>query len=381
MKIALVGTKGIPDLCRGFEKAAQSIALGLVQSGYEVYVYCSHNHSFQGPTWKGIKLIHIYDPEYQLGRIGKLLYDLNCYKHLRYHHFDLIMQFGPTSSIWSWMLPRQTMLVSNIYSLEWVRGRYGIVASKILQIAEWCAVKYSHSLISDSFFIANNLQNRYRKSVTFIPQGVEPSSPGTDDILSDHQLMPSHYNLYIGSLDSDCNLETILDGVVSSASKKPFVIVGDSSGGYAQELKLKYSGHRQIKFLGSLYDSDRLNQLRYYSDLYFCGPFSDGSIHLLLEAMAASCTICAFDNELNHSILGNDALYFSSSNDVSKHLISVKMVSYRGMVLRNLDKIYESYNWTTVIKQYRHHFASLFPLGKFQVEQEEVLPLYQIDEC
>lgn len=383
MKIAIVGTKGIPDLCRGFEKAAQFIALGLVQTGHEVHVYCSHNHSFQGSNWQGIKLIHIHDPEYNLGAIGKLLYDLNCYKNLRHHQFDLIMQFGPSSAIWSWMLPKQTLLVTNIYSLEWKRGRYGIVTSKILQIAEWLAVRYSHSLISDSLFITKNLQGRYKKEVTLIPQGIEPFSASTDDSLSDHQLIPFHYNLYVGSLDADCDLETILDGVVSSDCKKPFVIVGNCSGDFAENLKQKYSHHRQVKFLGSFYEPERLNQLRYYSDLYFCGNRSDGSMHLLLEAMAAGCAICALDNESNRSILGDDALYFSYSRDVAGHLISgkVKKINYKEMIVRNLDKIYENHNWPTVINKYRQHFASLFPLVKFKVNQEEVLPLYQIDEC
>ena len=67
MKIGIVGTRGIPNNYGGFEQFAEYLSQGLVSRGCEVSVYNSHNHPYQDSTWKGINIIHKYDPEHRLG--------------------------------------------------------------------------------------------------------------------------------------------------------------------------------------------------------------------------------------------------------------------------------------------------------------------------
>ena len=43
MKIAIFGTRGIPNHYGGFEQIAQFLSEGLCKKGHEVYVYNSHN--------------------------------------------------------------------------------------------------------------------------------------------------------------------------------------------------------------------------------------------------------------------------------------------------------------------------------------------------
>ena len=47
MRLAILGTRGIPNLYGGFEQFAQYLSDGLTQKGHEVYVYNSHTHPFQ----------------------------------------------------------------------------------------------------------------------------------------------------------------------------------------------------------------------------------------------------------------------------------------------------------------------------------------------
>ena len=51
MKIAIIGTRGVPNHYGGFEQCAEYLALGLVKRGFEVVVYNSHNHPFQEKEW------------------------------------------------------------------------------------------------------------------------------------------------------------------------------------------------------------------------------------------------------------------------------------------------------------------------------------------
>ena len=361
MKIAIIGTRGIPDFYRGFEKSAQFIALGLVEAGHEVIVFNSHNHPHQKESWKGINLVPVYDPEFKLGAIGNFIYDYYCYRGLRTQHCDLVLQFGATSSIWSWLVPKDVSLISHIYSLEWKRSRYGIVAANVLQLAQKLAANYSDSIVSDSQDVNEYLKRKHNKQVRFIPQGVESFEPKNQEPLSEYGLVPFDYHMYIGSLEADSCADMILNGVIDSKTEKTFLVVGNCSTRFGRYLQEKHRNHLHIKFLGSIYDADKLNHLRYYSNLYFYGDAADGSTHLLLEAMAANCLVSAYDSLSSRYILGDDAFYFSNVRQVEELLISTKdkTQAYAEWINRNQVKITETYNWNVVLHQYLDHIDGL----------------------
>ena len=47
MKIAIVGTRGIPNEYGGFEQFADVLSQGLAKKGIDVTVYCSANHNYK----------------------------------------------------------------------------------------------------------------------------------------------------------------------------------------------------------------------------------------------------------------------------------------------------------------------------------------------
>ena len=63
MKIAILGTRGIPNYYGGFEQFAQYLSIGLVHKGHNVSVYNPHSHPYQEDEFNGVKIRHIYDPE------------------------------------------------------------------------------------------------------------------------------------------------------------------------------------------------------------------------------------------------------------------------------------------------------------------------------
>src|SRR5690554_5028213 len=102
MKIAILGTRGIPNQYGGFEQCAQYLSEGLKKRGHSIYVYNSHEHPFKKDNWNGVNIIHKFDPEKNIGTAGQFIYDLNCILDCRQRNFDVILQLGYTSSsIWS----------------------------------------------------------------------------------------------------------------------------------------------------------------------------------------------------------------------------------------------------------------------------------------
>ena len=124
MKIAIIGTRGIPNHYGGFEQCAQYLALGLVKRGFEVIVYNSHDHPYQEKEWNGVQIVHCYDPEDKLGTVGQFIYDLICILDIRKRKCDVILQLGYTSSsVWGWLLPKKVVVTTNMDGLEWKRTK------------------------------------------------------------------------------------------------------------------------------------------------------------------------------------------------------------------------------------------------------------------
>ena len=92
MKIAIIGTRGIPNNYGGFEQFAEYLSIGLVNQGHEVFVYNSHNHPYKDDRFNGVNIIHCYDPEYLIGTTGQFIYDLNCIINSRKQDVDIVLQ-------------------------------------------------------------------------------------------------------------------------------------------------------------------------------------------------------------------------------------------------------------------------------------------------
>jgi glycosyltransferase involved in cell wall biosynthesis len=362
MKIAITGTRGIPNHYGGFEQCAEYLALGLVKRGFDVIVYNSHNHPYQEEEWNGVQIVHCYDPEDKLGTAGQFIYDLNCILDVRKRNCDVILQLGYTSSsVWGRLLPKKVVVTTNMDGLEWKRTKYAERVKKFLRYAESLGIKYSDHLISDSIGIQDYLQEKYNAASTYIAYGATIFENPDLNVLDEYNLQSNQYDMLIARLEPENSIEIILDGVVKANVQRPFLIIGNHDTAYGNYLKEKFSTHSQIKFIGAIYNMGILNNLRYYSNIYFHGHTVGGTNPSLLEAMSSNSLICANDNPFNKYILGKDAIYFQDAKEVANHLTKVKYERdlYQNMLKENREKITNLYDWELITDQYANHFRSI----------------------
>ncbi|MFC4210390.1 DUF1972 domain-containing protein [Pedobacter lithocola] len=362
MRIAILGTRGIPSQYGGFEKCAEHIAVSLAERGHEVIVYNSHNHANQKEFWKGIKIIHIDDPEFKLGSFGRFLYDYRCLTDLKNHKCDIILQLGYRSSpVWKFKMPKEAILVTIMGGLEWKRTKYNLFLRKFIVFAEKLAVSYCDNLIADSLGIQSYLLKKFHKHSQYIPYGADIFNNTDEKILAKFQVLEFKYDLFIGSLEPENSLEMILDGVIKAQLDRDFLVVGNHLTKNGNHLKNKYQKYAKIKFLGGIYDDTSLNNLRYYSNLYYIVQTSGGTNSLLLNAMACRCLISAQDNEFNRLILGMDALYFNTVDDITLQMIASKKEShiFKDRLDNNVFKIENYHSWKNIGERYEYYFCDL----------------------
>jgi hypothetical protein len=349
MKIGIIGTRGIPNRYGGFEQFAEYAAPLLVQKGHEVTVYNSSLHPYKETQWNGVEIVVRFDPEDKIGTAGQFIYDLNCILHARKQNFDIILQLGYTSSsIWSFLFPKKSKVVTNMDGLEWKRSKYSKPVQQFLKYAERLAATKSTALIADSPGIAKYLKEKYKKESYDVAYGAELFKDADVEYLKAFHIEPFKYYMLIARAEPENNIEPIIKGFLKSNASFPLLIVGNYNNGYGTYLQKKYKSEH-LRFTGGIYDINLLNQLRFYSLLYFHGHSVGGTNPSLLEAMASGALIAAHDNVFNKSVTLEEAFYFSNETDVSKIIKEVTDKSvYTAWVDKNFEKINSKYKWSVI---------------------------------
>jgi len=361
LNIGILGTRGIPNRYGGFEQCAEYLALGLTTKGHNVWVYSAHDHEYKGNKWKGVHIIHCYDPEHKMGTFGQFIYDYNCIKDARKRKFDILLQLGYTSnSIWYKIWPRDCRNIVNMDGLEWKRSKYNKYVQRFLKYAEKLAALNADILVADSIGVKEYLKSTYQKEAAFIPYGADIFDSPDQSVISKYGLKPLSYHLVVARMEPENNIEMIIKGVINARKEKPLIIIGKTENNYGSELTEKYKNNKEIKFLGGIYESSIVNNLRYFSSLYFHGHTVGGTNPSLLEAMGCRALIVANDNIFNKSVLGADAYYFQDQQQIAE-IISENYDKNQQLdkISNNIYKINTLYNWSHIIDEYEKIFKQL----------------------
>lgn len=352
MRIAILGTRGIPNNYGGFEQLAEHLSVGLAERGHEVFVYNSSLHPYAGSLFKGANIIRCFDAEDKIGTAGQFIYDLNCIIDSRKRRFDVILQLGYTSSsIWHFLLPHKSKIITNMDGLEWMRSKYSSMVQRFLLQAEKWAVRSSDKLIADSPAIEQYLYAKYDQRATFIAYGAPVFSTASEHTIEKYGVEKRKYSLLIARFEPENNVETIIKGYLKSNDQDPLLLIGSTDNAFGKKLTQKYKDPR-IHFLGPVYDRNELDNLRYFSGLYFHGHSVGGTNPSLLEAMGCSALICAHKNQFNEAILGNDAFYFTDENTLAEIIRNRNTLAFQSWITRNLEKIENQYTWSHIINAY-----------------------------
>ena len=360
LKIGILGCRGIPNRYGGYEQFAQYLSRGLVERGHEVFVYCSSLHPYQEPKWEGVHLLHQFDPEDRLGTAGQFVYDFNCLRDARSRNFDALLQLGYTSSaIFYPYWPRTCTNLIHMDGLEWKRSKYGRSVQLFLKVMEKWAARRGDLLIADSKVIQRYLLEVYGKSSVYIPYGTVSETFPRRELLQEFGLQAGKYSLVIARFVPENNLEIILEGYLASKFSEPLVLVGNCDNAFGKRIRRTFGSTGHILFPGAVYDFELLNSLRTFARLYFHGHSVGGTNPSLLEAMNCRVPICAHRNDFNRAVLGNDALYFSSGDELAE-VLNHRLGNWdlEEVIQANYAKVRENYNWPLIVEQYEKLFYS-----------------------
>ena len=367
MKIAITGTKGIPNRYGGYEQFAEFLATGLVARGHEVMVYNPSFHPYKNTDYKGVKIVSKLNPEKIIGPAANILYDYLCLRDAIRRRHDVVLECGYASAVPALSLldHRGTRIITHLDGMEWQRPKWTRLTRAFIKYTEYRITRLSEHLVCDHENIARYYKQRYSLSPVCIKYGAlrlkEPDSKQLDRYF----LEPWKYFLVISRLEPENNIEPIITGYLTSNTPEILLIIGQDHNRFGRNIIQKYGKHPKIWIKESMYDPKTLDNLRYFAKAYFHGHSVGGSNPSLLEAMAAGAFIIAHDNGFNRGILEKHALYFKDAEDLKNILISLDagLADKEAFIAANREKISEKYRWERIIDEYEDLFQRVIEEG------------------
>jgi glycosyltransferase involved in cell wall biosynthesis len=358
MKIAILGTRGIPNNYGGFEQCAEKLSCLFVKKGHVVAVYNPSDHEFSEKEFSGVGIRRVFSNEKKLKFLNAFIFDYLCLKDALRDKFDIILELGyhPAALFYYLKKKSDSKIVTNTAGMEWWRSKWNYLTRKLIKYCEKLSVEKSDALITDNEGIRDYFKKGYNADSFCIAYGAELFDGPDQKLLNQYNVEAYSFDILIARFQRDNNIEMVLDGHILSGTDKPLLVVGGNTNSYGAFLKEKYGKNKTIRFMGGIYNYEALSTLRWFSRLYFHGHACGGTNPSLLEAMASNAFILAFDNPFNRYVLKDGGLYFKNAQELSALINGFKIDDRNKPVQKNRDRITREYNWEKIADEYLSAF-------------------------
>lgn len=306
MKIALLGTRGIPASYSGFETCVEQLGKRLVQRGHNVTVYCrSHHITYPDEHYLGMRLVKL--PTIANKYLDTLIHSFISSIHALPQRYDVAMYFIAGNSPVTW-IPRivGTKSIINVDGLDWKREKWPKLAKDYIQFAEYLATKLPNAYITDSEVVQNYYLDRFNSQPPYIPYGSEIETVPPGDVLKKYNLEPHKYILFVGRLVEENCAHHIVDAFREIETDMKCVIVGDAA--YAQDyiasLKARAQDDPRIIFTGYVFGKG-YHELGTNASIFIESSGVGGTHPALTEAMAFGNCVVVYNTPENLETIGD----------------------------------------------------------------------------
>lgn len=316
MKIAYIGIKGLPSK-GGAERAVEAIAQRL-SGRHELTVYCSSRYTPLQATVSGIRLIRL---PCLLGKhVHMTSVDfLAAWHAVLFGNYDLIHLHNIEASFVLPILKLRYRVVATAHGRIKPGNKWGKISAAIMRFMELPFGIMSDAMTSVSLNHAQKISSRFRRPVSYIPNGVDHEAKLDTEIarpvLEKNHLPVHEYLLFVaGRIIPLKGAHLLLNAFKKIQDNIPLVIVGDlrQLPEYANSLKaLADSRTHLIPFLHS---PSALLGLMKLSRLFVFPSTDEAMSMVLLEAASMGVPILCSDIPANMAILPEQSLSFRSSD-------------------------------------------------------------------
>jgi glycosyltransferase involved in cell wall biosynthesis len=355
VKIAILGTRGIPARYGGFETLAEELSARLVARGDDVTVLTRPRYAQPGlKQWRGVKIRVL--PTIPTKYLDTVAHGLLSSLDALFADYDAILFCNAINA--PFCLPPRLAgqrVVLNVDGLERNRRKWSLAGRLAYRIAEVLSTLAPNTVVSDARVIQDYYRERFGAETVFIPYGGDLPAPTGTETLTQLGLEPEKYVLYVSRLEPENNADAVVRAYRDVPGSLPLVVVGDAP--YAREYiaQVRAQADGRVLFPGAIY-GEGYRQLLANAALYVQATEVGGTHPALVEALGFGRVVCYHKSPENEEVASGAALPF----DVRRPRDLAQLVSgvlddpaaYSVWKERARERVAQRYRWKDVADRY-----------------------------
>jgi len=357
VRIALLGTRGIPASYGGFETFAEELSTRLAARGHEITVYCRER--FGEPLYRGVRLQYL--PTIRHKYFDTLAHTFVSTLHLLAHRPEAALYCNGANAIFTlWPRLAGVPVALNVDGIERQRKKWNRLAKAWYLVSEWLATFCPTAVVTDAHTIQAYYRDRYRKESTFIPYGAEAGKAGTAAVLAKLGLEQGSYFLYVSRMEPENHPLEVREAFEQVTTSLKLALIGDAP--YAEEYirRVRDTRDRRVIIPGAIY-GEGYRELGSHCFAYIHATEVGGTHPALIEAMGRGALVLYRNTPENAEVAAGAGIPFEPDELASKLRLVLEMAEPEREDLRRraMDRVRKRYSWDAVTDAYEELLKSM----------------------
>ncbi len=356
MRLAILGTRGIPARYGGFETLAEELSARLVERGHGVTVYTRTRYAQPGLTeWRGARVRVL--PTFASKYLDTVVHGALSGVDAALERFDAVLVCNAINAAASF-LPRlsgRTRVVLNVDGLERQRRKWNAAGRAAYLLSERLSTIVPDAVVSDARVIQKYYQERYGVESVFIPYGGDLPRPSGRETLDRLGLQPERYVLYVSRLEPENNADAVVRAYRDVPGTTPLVVVGDAPYAADYIARVKGEADRRVLFPGAIY-GEGYRELLANTAAYVQATEVGGTHPALVEALGYGRVVCYHKSPENEEVAGEAGLPFDVHRPATLTRLLSEILDNPGSFSvwkeRARARVEQRYRWEDVASRY-----------------------------
>jgi glycosyltransferase involved in cell wall biosynthesis len=362
MRIAILGTRGIPASYGGFETFAEHLSTRLVARGHDVTVYGrAHYVSPRQLEYHGVRLQVL--PTIRHKYFDTVVHAFLSAVHAVPRGFDAALICNAANAPFASILRfTGTPVAINVDGLEHKRKKWGWLGRRYYLLAERLSTILPNVTVTDAQVIHDYYLARYNAPSTMIAYGSEVERRPDRTAVRRWRAEPNRYVLYVSRLEPENNAHLVIEAFKKVRTAYRLLVVGDApyAHEYISDLKARARGDKRIIFTGFVFGQD-YRALQQNAYCYVHATEVGGTHPALLEAMGYGNCVLTLATPENIEAIGDAGIAYADELDLTEKLQRVLrdgslVQSYRHRAQLRVQRYYD---WDRVVDQYEQLFREM----------------------
>jgi glycosyltransferase involved in cell wall biosynthesis len=354
VRIALLGTRGIPANYGGFETFAEELSTRLAARGHLVTVYCRER--FDSPAYRGVRLQYL--PTIRHKYLDTLAHTFFSTLHLLTHRQDAALYCNGANAIFTlWPRLLGMPVTLNVDGIERKRKKWNRLAKAWYLLSEWLATFCPTTVVTDARTIESYYRQRYGKRSTFIPYGAEVGKVTTTAALESLGLEPGRYFLYVSRLEPENHPLAVREAFEKVDTAMKLALIGDAPYAHQYIERIRDTRDTRIVMPGAIYGQG-YRELDSHCFAYIHATEVGGTHPALIEAMGRGALAIYRNTPENAEVAGDAGIPFEPEELVEKIQLVLRMSEpeREALRMRAMERVRQRYSWDAVTDAYERLF-------------------------